>query len=118
MRKARPSTNARATFFHPLPAPMTTWKPGDRLIHRYNPELGTGRIRAVEGRTVVVVTHDVELVAQCAERVILMGDGDIVVDGPVREVMNDSQVFGSQINKLFRDPRFLTVEDVVEALAI
>jgi ATP-dependent helicase HepA len=33
---------------------MTTWKPGDRLIHRYNPELGAGRIRAVEGRTVVV----------------------------------------------------------------
>ena len=33
---------------------MTTWKPGARLIHRYNPALGTGRIRAVEGRTVVV----------------------------------------------------------------
>jgi energy-coupling factor transporter ATP-binding protein EcfA2 len=68
------------------------------------------------GRTVVVVTHDVELVAQCAERVVLMGDGDIVVDGPVREVMTGSQVFASQINKLFRDPRFLTVEDVIEAL--
>jgi energy-coupling factor transporter ATP-binding protein EcfA2 len=69
-----------------------------------------------QGRTVVVVTHDVELVAQCAERVVLMGDGDIIVDGPVREVMSGSQVFASQINKLFRDPRFLTVEDVVEAL--
>ena len=68
------------------------------------------------GRTVVVVTHDVELVAQCAERVVLMGDGEIVVDGPVREVMSGSQVFASQINKLFRDPRFLTVEDVVAAL--
>ena len=68
------------------------------------------------GRTVIVVTHDVELVAQCAERVVLMGDGEIVVDGPVREVMTGSQVFASQINKLFRDPRFLTVEDVVEAL--
>jgi len=33
---------------------MTIWKPGDRLIHRHNPELGAGRIRAVEGRTVVV----------------------------------------------------------------
>jgi energy-coupling factor transporter ATP-binding protein EcfA2 len=68
------------------------------------------------GRTVVVVTHDVELVAQCAERVVLMGDGEIVVDGPVREVMTGSQVFASQINKLFRDPRFLTVEDVVAAV--
>jgi energy-coupling factor transport system ATP-binding protein len=65
------------------------------------------------GKTVVVVTHDVELVAQCAERVILMGDGEIVVDGPVRKVMSDSLVFASQINKLFRDPRYLTVQDVV-----
>ena len=65
------------------------------------------------GKTVVVVTHDVEMVAQCAERVILMGDGEIVLDGPVREVMTASQVFSSQINKLFRDTRYLTVQDVV-----
>jgi energy-coupling factor transporter ATP-binding protein EcfA2 len=69
------------------------------------------------GKTVLVVTHDVELVAQCAERVVLMADGEIVVDGPVREVMSDSQVFASQINKLFGDPRYLTVQDVVEAMA-
>jgi energy-coupling factor transporter ATP-binding protein EcfA2 len=74
------------------------------------------RALKAQGRTVVVVTHDVELVAQCAERVVLMGDGEIVVDGPVREVMTGSQVFASQINKLFRDPRFLTVEDVIEGL--
>jgi energy-coupling factor transport system ATP-binding protein len=66
------------------------------------------------GKTIVVVTHDVELVAQCAERVVLMGNGEVIVDGPAREVMSDSQVFASQVNKLFRDPRYLTVQDVVE----
>jgi energy-coupling factor transporter ATP-binding protein EcfA2 len=66
------------------------------------------------GKTVVMVTHVVELVAQCAERVILLGDGDIAVDGPVRAVMTGSQVFASQVSKLFRDPRYLTVDDVVE----
>lgn len=65
------------------------------------------------GKTVVMVTHDVELVAQCAERVVLLADGDIAVDGPVRAVMTGSQVFASQVNKLFRDPRYLTVDDVV-----
>jgi energy-coupling factor transport system ATP-binding protein len=45
-----------------------------------------------------------------------MGDGEIVADGPVREVMSDSQVFASQIAKLFRDPRYLTVDDVLAAL--
>jgi energy-coupling factor transporter ATP-binding protein EcfA2 len=65
------------------------------------------------GRTVLMATHDVELVAACADRVILLGDGQVVVDGSTREVMTDSLVFASQVNKLFRDARFLTVEDVL-----
>lgn len=69
-----------------------------------------------QGRTVVMATHDVELAASCADRVILMGEGQIVVDGPAREVMSDSQVFASQINKLFRDPHYLVVQDVLAAL--
>jgi len=32
-------------------------------------------------------------------------------------VMSDSQVFASQINKLLGDPRYLTVQDVLEAVA-
>jgi energy-coupling factor transporter ATP-binding protein EcfA2 len=65
------------------------------------------------GRTIIMATHDVELVAQCADRVVLLGDGQVVVDGPVRQVMSQSLVFASQINKLFRDPSLLTVEDVL-----
>ncbi|MGD8794450.1 MAG: ABC transporter ATP-binding protein, partial [Anaerolineae bacterium] len=68
------------------------------------------------GRTVVMATHDVELAAQCADRVILLGDGQIVVDGPARQVMAESLTFSSQINKLFRDPALLTVEDVLRVL--
>ena len=66
-----------------------------------------------KGRTVIMATHDVELVAQCADRVILLGDGQVVVDGPARQVMSESLVFASQINKLFRDRALLTVEDVL-----
>ncbi len=66
----------------------------------------------VEGRAVVMATHDVELVAACADRVVLLAEGQVVVDGPARDVMSDSQVFASQINKLFRDPRYLVVDDV------
>jgi energy-coupling factor transporter ATP-binding protein EcfA2 len=67
------------------------------------------------GRTVVMATHDVELAAVCAQRVIIMGEGRVVVDGPAREAMSQSLVFGSQVNRLFRDPRLLTVQDVLEA---
>jgi energy-coupling factor transporter ATP-binding protein EcfA2 len=65
-------------------------------------------------RIIVLATHDVELVAQVADRIVLLGDGEVVVDGPTREVMTGSLVFASQVNKLMRDSRFLTVEDVIE----
>ncbi len=64
-------------------------------------------------RTILMATHDVELVANCADRVVLLGDGQVVVDGPVRQVMSESLVFASQINKLFGDPALLTVDDVL-----
>ncbi len=69
-----------------------------------------------QGKTVIMSTHDVELVARCADRVVILGEGQVVVDGPVRAVMTESLVFSPQINKLFRDDRFLTVEDVLEAV--
>jgi energy-coupling factor transport system ATP-binding protein len=65
------------------------------------------------GRTIIMATHDVELVANCADRVVMLGDGQVVVDGPTRQVMSESLVFSSQINKLFRDPALLTVADVL-----
>jgi len=70
-----------------------------------------------QGATILMATHDVELAAACADRVVLLAEGQVVVDGPARIVMSDSQVFASQINKLFRDPRFLVVEDVLRELA-
>ncbi len=71
------------------------------------------RSKASEGKAVVMATHDTELVGECADRVVILGNGEIVADGPVREVMTGSMVFSTQINKLFRSPRFLTVEDVL-----
>jgi len=68
------------------------------------------------GKTILMATHDVELVAATTDRVILMSQGEIVVDGPSRSIMTDSLVFSSQINKLFRDPHYLTPKDVLRAL--
>jgi energy-coupling factor transport system ATP-binding protein len=66
-----------------------------------------------EGKAVVLATHDVELAAQVADRIVLLGEGEVVADGPAREVMSGSLVFSSQVSKLFRDPGLLTVEDLV-----
>jgi len=72
--------------------------------------------RCRQGKMVIMSTHDVELVTRCADRVVILGEGQVVVDGPVGAVMTESLVFSSQVNKLFRDDRFLTVEDVLEVL--
>jgi energy-coupling factor transport system ATP-binding protein len=72
----------------------------------------TLRELAAAGRTIVLATHDVELAAHVADRVALLGDGQVVAEGPAREIMADSLVFASQVSKLFRDPRLMTVADV------
>jgi len=39
------------------------------------------------GTTIVLITHDVEIACEFAERVIVMADGKLLVDGPTRQVM-------------------------------
>ena len=40
-------------------------------------------------KTVVIVTHDVEFVAECSPRVVLMKEGKIVADGMGKEILTD-----------------------------
>lgn len=69
-----------------------------------------------KGHTIILSTHDVELAASLVDRVIILGDGEVVVDGPTREVLTHSLVFSTQVGRLFRDSRFLTVEDVLQGV--
>ena len=55
-----------------------------------------------DGRCVVVVTHDVEFAARCANRVVVLGDGGVLADGPAAEVLNGSLFFSTQVNRLLR----------------
>ncbi|MEM1563350.1 MAG: ABC transporter ATP-binding protein [Candidatus Bathyarchaeia archaeon] len=43
-------------------------------------------------KTVVIVTHDVEFVAECNPRVILMRGGKIVADGEARKILTDPEI--------------------------
>jgi energy-coupling factor transport system ATP-binding protein len=45
-----------------------------------------------QGRTVVMVTHDVEFVADCEPRVIVMSTGEIIADGPATEILTDQEI--------------------------
>ena len=60
-----------------------------------------------QGKTVVIVTHDVEFVAECNPRVVLMKEGTIVADGEGRtilttpEILSQSSIVLPQIAQIF-----------------
>jgi energy-coupling factor transport system ATP-binding protein len=45
-----------------------------------------------QGKTVVIVTHDVEFVAECNPRVLLMKEGRIVAEGDGKEILTNAEV--------------------------
>ncbi|HWG73431.1 MAG TPA: ATP-binding cassette domain-containing protein [Acidimicrobiales bacterium] len=68
------------------------------------------------GHAVVVATHDVELTAQVADRVVFLADGAVVGDGPARQMVCHSPVFAPQVAKVFAPDPWLTVGEVRDAL--
>ncbi len=71
---------------------------------------------AAQGRSVVIATHDVELVAECADRMVILEKGEVAADGSVREVMRQAPMFASQVYRLFGNTRMITVRDVLQAV--
>jgi energy-coupling factor transport system ATP-binding protein len=71
---------------------------------------------AGDGRAVVLATHDVEVVAEVADRAIVLAEGEVVADGPAREVVVHSPVFAPQVAKVLAPEPWLTVAEVAAAL--
>ncbi len=69
------------------------------------------------GRCVVISTHDVEFVAETADRVVVMADGEVVADGPTSEVILASPAFAPQVAKIVAPQQFMTVRQVRDELA-
>lgn len=83
------------------------------------------------GMTFVIITHDMRLVSEFADRVVVMSNGKIILDGPPDEVFAQKEILSSasikppQITQLaqrlsdfsFR-PDTITVEDFLAQLAV
>ncbi|ROQ32052.1 energy-coupling factor transport system ATP-binding protein [Streptomyces sp. PanSC19] len=74
------------------------------------------RSLAAEGHAIVLATHDVELAAELAHRVVIVADGEVVADGPTAEVVVSSPAFSPQVAKILAPQPWLTVEQVEAAL--
>ncbi len=68
-----------------------------------------------EGRTVVMVTHDIEFAAVCADRCAMLFDGEIFAEGAPRAFFSDNNFYTTAANRIARGfyDNAVTVEDVV-----
>jgi energy-coupling factor transport system ATP-binding protein len=66
---------------------------------------------ARRGAAVLIATHDVEFAATFAERVVLLGDGVVIADGPGEEVLSGGWYFATEVARILDLPGVITPED-------
>jgi len=62
------------------------------------------------GAAVVVATHDVEFASEFAERVVLLGDGVVIADGPAAEILSGGWYFATEVARVLDLPGVVTPE--------
>jgi energy-coupling factor transport system ATP-binding protein len=68
-----------------------------------------------DGTTIIMATHDVELVAEFATRVLVLAEGELITDGSTLSVLTASPAFAPQMAKVFAKQNWLTVNDVISS---
>ena len=88
-------------------------EPTRGLDYRAKAQLGSALAALSQaGHGIVLATHDVEMAAQVADRVVVLAEGEVVADGPAREVVCHSPVFAPQVAKILAPEPWLTVSEV------
>lgn len=65
--------------------------------------------------SILIATHDVELVAELADKTVFLSEGEKVADGATIDVLLASPAFAPQVSKVMSPKRWLTVDDVLAA---
>jgi energy-coupling factor transport system ATP-binding protein len=73
------------------------------------------RLAREENTSIFMATHDVEIVAEVADRTVFLADGEKVADGFTLDVLLASPAFAPQVAKVMSPRRWLTVGDVLSA---
>jgi energy-coupling factor transport system ATP-binding protein len=79
-------------------------------------------VELIEGLTahgagVLVATHDVEFAATFAARVVMLGEGVAIADGPAAEILSGGWYFATEVARILDLPEVVTPEQGVVALA-
>jgi energy-coupling factor transport system ATP-binding protein len=65
---------------------------------------------AAQGAAIVIATHDVEFAAEFAQRVVLLGDGVVIADGPSAEILSGGWYFATEVARVLDVPGVVTPE--------
>lgn len=68
---------------------------------------------ASRGTGIVIVTHDVELIAQVGHRIVALDHGRVLADGTPSDVMGQHATLSTQMCQLFPGRGWLTVDEAV-----
>ncbi|MBN8867711.1 MAG: ATP-binding cassette domain-containing protein [Solirubrobacterales bacterium] len=71
---------------------------------------------ADQGAAVLISTHDVEFAVSFADRVILLGDGEVVADAPMPTVLSGGWYFASEVARVLDVPELVSVAQGIEWL--
>lgn len=66
---------------------------------------------AERGAAVLISTHDVEFAATFAERVVLLGDGELIADAEADIVLSGGWYFATEISRVLDRPGLVRVDD-------
>ena len=65
---------------------------------------------AGRGSAALVATHDVEFASRFADRVVLLGDGELIADGPVDEILSGGWYFATEVARVLGEGGAITPE--------
>jgi len=84
--------------------------------------LGEGLLGAARdaGTAILIATQDIEFAARVAHRAVMLSAGEIIADGPLREVFDGAPFYSPQVSRLFHGfvPGVVTMNDAREALGL
>jgi energy-coupling factor transport system ATP-binding protein len=71
---------------------------------------------ARRGAAALVATHDVEFAARLASRVVLLGDGELIADGPADEILSGGWYFATEVARILGAAGAITPEQGAELI--
>jgi energy-coupling factor transport system ATP-binding protein len=76
-----------------------------------------------QGKTIVIVTHDVEFVAECKPRVVLLSKGTVIADGHASKILTNDELLAQaslvrpQIAELMHQLSIAEENEIIDAYA-